>query len=69
MLGETRREVDGLRIAPLQHAELRREEKIVESAAANRGKQIGHGNIIAKGMREEGSLIPHPSSLIPTSII
>ena len=48
VFGEARRQIDRFRIAALEHAESRREEEIVEGAAANRGQEIRHAAIIAR---------------------
>ena len=42
VLGEARRQVDGGGIAARQHAELRREQEVVESTASDKGQEI-HG--------------------------
>ena len=47
VLGEAGGQIDRFRIAALEHAEPRREEEIVEGAAADRGQQVGHAAIIA----------------------
>ncbi len=47
VLGETGGQIDRLGIAALEHAEPRRKQEIVEGAAADRGKQVGHAAIIA----------------------
>ena len=47
VLGEAGGQIDRFRIAALENAEPRREQKIVEGAAADRGQQIGHAAIIA----------------------
>ena len=48
VLREARRQIDRFRIAALEDAESRREEEIVEGAAANRGQEIRHAAIIAR---------------------
>ncbi len=47
VLGEPRGEIDGLRIAALEHAESRREQEVVERATPDRVQQLRHAVIIA----------------------
>ena len=44
VLGETRGEIDGRRIAPLDDAVLRSEQEVVKRTAANGLEKVGHGS-------------------------
>ena len=48
VLGESRRQIDRLRIATLEHAEVGRKQKVVEGTAAYGREQIAHAVIIAR---------------------